>query len=807
MLKTYFKIAWRNLSRSRLFAFVNIGGLAVALASFMIILIYFNYELSYDKWDPALGQVYKIGLRENQDISGTTPAPLASFLAKNYAHAEAATAIMPAGDYEILLSAGEKRLYQKGVVTVDSSFLKVFPYRLVQGDPLTALNPPNAVVLSEALSRKLFGNQDPVGRTVKIYNMIDGLVTGVMRAPAGPSHLDAQMLMRDPSERRNKFWENHSFQTYIKLRHPLAAAVVGKDVDRIYYDARLKKDGQSLETFRKTGNQSGLFADAVADLHNFPQHGETHFKITMVLLILAVFLLVAGAINFSNLSLARAITRAREVGVRKVLGSGRGQIILQSLFEIALQCLVSLGLAVLLVNITLPWFSSSFDLPLTLRNHTIVTICMQMAFCLLLIVLVSGLYPALFLSGFQTAEVLKGKFSRGNRGVFFRNSLLLVQLTLSALFITGIVVVNRQMDFMQGKDLGFNASGVLRIEATQKSREENFPQVRSALLSVPGVEYVSKSTAVPGSPQLDTGTNEFRFAGKNVRLNIVKVGVDYFRTMDIKLIHGRLFENGRPEDLDNTAVINESALRAMGAAGPAGKGDPAGAVDPVGKLIYFPGCDTVPYTIVGVVKDFNVQSLETRIVPAIYSISNAHCSYNSGGAILVKISAGQVRQTMAGIGAAWKNLEPAFPIRYSFLDANFRQLIAGYIRLEKIILLFSVISILIAVTGLFALTSFLAQQRVKEIGIRKVLGASVGSITGLLSKDFVKLLVLAIVIATPLSWWALSRWLEDFAYRIDLRWWMFGLAGLITMGITLLTVCSRAIRVAMGNPVESLRTE
>lgn len=796
MIKNYLKIAWRNVVKNRMYSVVNITGLAIGLASFIVILVYLNYELSYDKWDASLQRVYKVSMQQDKDILETTPAPLADLLAQSYPNVEAATSIQPDGDFQMLLTAGEKKIYQTGVVTVDSFFLKVFPYKLVRGNAATALNLPNAVILSEEVSAKLFGNADPMGKTIKIYNSIEGVVTGIMKAPAGPSSLDAQMLMRDPYQKQNHFWQNYSFQTYIKLKQVAAEAKLESDINNVYYDAQLKKDNKTLAEYRKAGNQTALFTDAIQNLHNFPKHGESHFKITIVLLVLAVFLLIAGAINFSNLSVARAITRAKEVGIRKVLGSKRGHIIMQALFEITIQCFISLLLAIVFVNITLPYFSNGFNVPLSFfNNENTVSICLQVTGSLLIIILVSGLYPALFLSNFQTAAVLKGKYTRGAKGVFFRNSLLVVQLTLSALFITGIIVVNRQMSFMQNKDLGFSPSQVIRIEATQQSREQKFPVVQNALLSVAGVEYVSKSTSVPGSKYLDTSTNDFKYAGNSYRLNSVKVSVDYFRTMNIKLVQGRFFENNHPEDLDNTAIINESAFKQLGVANAAG------------NSITFPYCDTLPYTIVGVVKDFNIQGMESHVVPTIYSISNAHCGYRSGGAILVKIKTGNVQQTLAGITAAWKKIEPDFPIRYSFLDQDFQKLFAEYIRLGKVVLFFSVISILIAVTGLFALTSFLAQQRVKEIGVRKVLGASVSGITALLSKDFIKLVIVAIVIAMPIAWWALSKWLNDFAYRINLDWWMFAMAGVITVVITLITVCVQAIKAAMANPVESLRTE
>jgi len=783
MLKNYFKTALRNFERHRLHAFINIGGLSIGMASFIVILVYLNYELSYDKWDASLKRVYRVSMRKDGDILSNTPAPLASFLLEKYPGVEAATAFVPAGDFEALLSSGEKSIYQKGLVETDSSFFKVFPYRLVLGDAATALNPPNAIVISEEVSRKLFGSDNPIGKPIKLFNVMNAVVTGVLREPQGPSHLTVQVLMRSPNERSNKFWENYSYQTYVRMIRPVSVVPMGEGMSRVYHETR-KEPG------------TGLFTDAVEDIHNFPQHGESHFTITVVLLVLAVFILIAGAINFSNLSLARAMTRAKEVGIRKVLGSGRNHIVLQSLLEISLQCFISLVLALLLVSRALPYFSGHFNLPLGFfKGQNALLLGAQLGACLLLIILISGMYPALFLSGFQTAEVLKGKYTRGKGGMFFRNSLLVVQLSLSALFITGIIVVNRQVSYMQSEYLGFEPSKVLKIEATQKTRDKDFAQVRQSLLSVPGVEYVAKSTSVPGSQVLDTSTNAFKYEGGQYRLNSVKVGTDYFKVMDIKLMKGRFFSDLHPEDADYSAIINETALKKLGIA------------DPTGRYIYFPYCDSIPYTIVGVVKDFHIQGLQHAVVPTIYTISNAHCEFRSGGAVLVKIRTDHVQQTLAGIQAVWKKQEPDFPIRYSFLDQDFQRLLTEYIRLERIIFFFSIVSLVITGIGLFALTSFLCRQRVKEIGVRKVLGASVAGVTVLLSRDFLKILVISVAIALPLAGWALSRWLESFAYRVSLSWWMFVLAGLITMGATLLTVCIQAVRSASVNPVKSLRIE
>jgi len=475
MIKNYIKIAWRNVVKNATQSSINVIGLAIGLASFIVILIYLNYELSYDKWDSSLKKVYKVSMKQNDEVQPTTQAPLASMLASNHPDIEAATCIQPDDDFECLMAVGDKKIYQKGIVTyTDSSFFKVFPYHLTMGDVNTALLPPNAVILSEEVSHKLFGNSNPIGKTIRMFSQVECLVTGVLQEPTSPTHFKTKVLMHDPWWKTNKHWQNFSYLTYIKLKHPLADQQLEASIDNVYFRDWVKRTGKSLATAKRTDFHRSLFTDRVGNLHNFPKYGASNFKITLTLLVLAMFLLIASAINFSNFSIVRAITRAREVGIRKVLGSSRWNIVFQALFEISIQCLIGLTLAMVLVSVMLPYFSHSFNVPLSfLGSDNLLSICLQIGGSLLAIILVSGLYPALFLSNFQAANVLKGDYKTGNKGVFFRNSLLVVQLTLSALFITGIIIINRQLSFMQNKDLGFNPSQVVRIEAGQSTRDDN----------------------------------------------------------------------------------------------------------------------------------------------------------------------------------------------------------------------------------------------------------------------------------------------------------------------------------------------
>ena len=796
MIKNYFKTAWRNLLKNKTHGIINISGLAVGLAGFLVILLYLNHELSYDTWSDELKRVYKISERTDDDILEQTPAPLAEFLNANAASVASATRISPAGSYEVLLSVGDKKIYQTGSIEVDSSFFKVFPYRMLHGNAATALDKPNAMVISEAVAKKLFGDADPIGQTVNVFNYFDGIVTAVMQEPEAPSHLEAELVYRAPYEKSNSFWQNYSYQTYVKTHHEIQVDELERDLDQLYYRQRLKSENLSFSDFRQKGHQAGLFVEAVQDLHNFPKHGSSNFPTVSVLLLLAVLLLLQGTINFSNLSLAGTIRRAKEVGVRKVLGSDRKQVLWQFLGETSIQCLIALTISLLLVHLILPVFNREFGIDLSLlRSSHLYSLSLQVAGCLLVIIVLSGLYPAVFLSRYNANQVLKGNIPKGTRGAGFRNALIVVQFAVSAFFIIATIVISQQMEYMQNEDKGFSGEQVMRLEASQQIRDAKFETVSNTLLNIPGVEYVSKSTTVPGDIFVDTSTVTFNHAGNSYRMASVKVSTDYFKTLDIDLVEGRMFDHSYTDQHTRNAIVNETAAKKLN------------LDEPLGATLTFPSCDSIPVQIVGVVKDFNVSGFENNIQPVVYTIGNDACMWQSGGALLVKLQGDGLPHSVAAVEQAWKEIDPDFPIRYSFLDENFEKLFASYVRLQKVINFFAFTAIAIAVMGLFSLTAFLIGQRTKEIGIRKVLGAEVHELNLLLGKGFIRLILIAVVIAIPLGWWAAGTWLEGFAYRIELDVWTFLIVALALVGIALLTVGIQTTRAALSNPVESLRSD
>jgi len=799
MIKNYFKTTLRNLWKNKAYSSINILGLAIGLASFLVILLYLNHELSYDRWDPELEKVYKVSERGEEDIFETTRAPLASLLRENATQVQSATSIMAGGSFELPLSVGDRQYYQGNTLSADSLFFRVFPYTFLQGDALTALDRPNAMVISDRVAAKLFGSEDPIGKTIRVFNSFDCEVTGILQTPDKPSHLAVDLVYRAPFEKSNFHWSNQSFQTYIKTKQPLPVAGIERIVDELYYNHRIKEnEGLSYQAFRNAGHQAGLFVDAVQDLHNFPKHGDSNITTVSVLLVLATLLLLAGAINFSNLSIAASIRRAKEVGVKKVLGSSRARLFWQFMGEITFQCVIGLGLSMLLLSVMLPYFNREFGVELNFfQTGHIAPLLLQVLLSLLLITLLSGLYPAVFLSRYNTAKVLKGDYSRGTKGMALRNTLIVAQFVVAAFFIFGTVVVSRQLHYMQNRDTGFSGKQVLRIQPfMQKSRDDGFGAIRNTLLQIPGVQSVAKTTAVPGDAYMvDTSTIEFKYRGELHRMTSVKVSADYFKTMGIDLLAGRFFNDSHVDQHTRSAIVNETAAKRLG------------IQQASEAFITFPYCDSIPVQVVGIVRDFNVLGFEQQIQPAVYTIGNEACVFQSGGAILVKLAGDDLRKSVAAIEEAWKTIEPGFAIRHSFLDDNFQKLFASHLRLQRVVNFFGFTAIAIALMGLFALTAFLVGQRTKEISIRKVLGAGIADLGLLLGKDFMRLIAIAVLIAVPVGWWAANEWLQGFAYRISLNGWLFVSVAVGVLAVAALTVAVHTIKAAIANPVDSLREE
>jgi putative ABC transport system permease protein len=795
MLNHYIKIAWRNFLLHKQYGAINILGLAAGLASFIGVLLYLNYELSYDSWHPSLKRVHKVSMIEGSEVLPATPAPLAAYLQQNLPYIEAATAINYAGSYQVQLEANNTVFFQEGLVTADSLFFKVFPYELAVGSTATALNSPNAVIISEEVAQKLFGLSNPLGQTLKLYNSYEGQITGVLKKPTTPSHLNVQILMRDPYQASNTHWQNYSYDTYIKLSETSSIDVLDKKLSRAYYNAWFSEKDISYTDYVAQDKYAKLYAEPVGKLQNQPRYGPSNTRLLLVLVGLAGMLLLAGCINFSNLSIVKAMGRAKEVGMRKVMGSSSGQIVVQLMCETALQSLLALLLAVLLVQVSLPYFNQSFGLELQFwQSAKLPMLLLQVTVALVIVILLSGLYPALLSSRFTTAHILKGGTSQGRSGKYLRNLLLVTQFIITAFFIICIVAVNRQLIFLQQYDKGLNEEQVLRLEASQQVREQGFEKLKHELESIAGVASVAKTTAVPGSQYYDSTTYRYVIGEQEHRLVSVKVSADYFNTLGVNLLEGRNFKNNSSDDSARTAIVNQAAAKLLG------------PDSPVGKIIRSKGCSQ-PTEVIGLVNDFQVAGPERRVLPTLFTIGNNECMYQSGGAVLVKLNGQHLPATLAALEKVWTTIEPGVPLRYSFLDTHFQNLLSSYFRLQKVITFFGITALLISLTGLFALTAYATDRRTKEIVIRKVLGASMLSLILGISRELVLLIGLAMLIALPLAYAAVNYWLESFAYRIALPWYFYLAIAVGLASVALGIITWQIYRAVNSNPVTNLRSE
>ena len=634
-----------------------------------------------------------------------------------------------------------------------------------------------------------------MGEQLKIFGgAVTGVITGVFEPVSTPTHLPSEIFYRSPWEKENNNWSNFSYATYISTLAPVEQKLFDEKITALYAKQQLNLSGEKLSRYVQAADSDRYFTEQLNELHTNPKSGGGNITTIKVLLLLAAALLIAGAINFSNLSLASSLDRLKEIGVRKVMGASKADIFRQYFFSVAIQCLISLGTAALLVALIIPLFKQEFNVQLNLFDYSDTGFYIQLVIVLAVVAVLSGVYPSVVLSRFNAAEVIKGK--PGTNGKTNGSNLLVIlQFVLSAFFIIGSIVIYKQVSFLQSSDKGFKADQVLRIEATQKTREQHFETTREKLLSIPGVLAVSKSTTVPGDQYIDTSSNKMKWNNISLKINEVKVSTDYFKTIGAQLLRGRFFDERYADQHTRSIVINEEAARQMNTA------------NPVGEVLIPEGCDTVPAQIIGVVKNFRVQGANMPVQPAMFMIGNFACSYRSGGAILVKLETANPQNTLAAIEKMWREVEPDFPIRYSFLNDNFQQLFTEYRRVQKVVGAFTVTSLFIALMGLFAMCAFLVKRKAKELGIRKVLGAGTLDVFRTVSARYLWNVAIATAVAIPLGWMAAHKWLQSFAFRYQLSWFDFAVAAILSILVAVLTVGFHVFKAAFTNPVDALRND
>lgn len=791
MFKNYLKIAFRNLLKNKGYTAINIGGLAVGLAGFILILLYVNYEMSYEKWNPNAANIYRIDEEKNglSSFSKYTPYPLAGEMKETFPEIKNTSVVYPL-KIDLPIYAGKNSYFFKRFYCIDSNFFKLFPYKAKYGS-LTFK--PGSIILTEETSKKLFGNINPVGRIVTMgkenLNMEfqpHYTVTAILKSPAGPSHLTFEALSWLPPHARlpQSGWQSSNVITYVSIKPKISIGNLTQKIQKIYQQ-KLSPNGKNnglrliLEPITKIHLRS-----AIASVNNL--------QTVIIVSFLAILMLLIACINFTNLSIARSAYRAKEVGMKKVLGAGRLKLIGQFLGESFFQCLIALFLGLVASELLLPSFNHIVGLNLDIWKYGFFNkLWWEIACVLLIVTIVAGGYPAFFLSGYTPAKVLKGNYSRDVKGRFFRNSLLIFQFLIAAIFIMGLFVINKQIQFMKTRDLGFDPHQVISIKTFNTyTKPFLIQQDREKILHIPGIEYMAVANAIPG--QEISQKNYFSYRGDSSFLSIADVSFDYFKTLDIKTLAGRTFSPNFSSDTLKSAVINESAVKAIG------------ITDPVGKTIY--GCGK-SYTIIGVIKDYYNNGFKNSIPPTLYLMHDV-CSNNWKMNMLLKINTNNIVHTLNELKETWPTVNIADPVlRYSFLDKDYGKLFIHYERLSRLFLIATILTIIIAIIGLLALAAFIAQQHTKEIAIRRILGASGKDIIELLNKDFIRLIIIANLISWPIIYILSKKWLSNFAYHIDTPFFQLIIATTILLLLTVIATSIITWRAAKANPVDALKYE
>ncbi|TDS15954.1 ABC transporter permease [Sphingobacterium paludis] len=809
MLKNYIKIAWRNLLMNKTFSVINIVGLAISLASFILIALYVTDELRYDQHHKKSDRIYRI----NSDLTiggtdlhlATSSDPMGATLKAEYPEVEAFVRFYNSSGGR-LLKRGDQFIHEAKIAYADSTLFDVFTIPLVAGETAHGLNKPNTVVISESAAKRYFGTADVIGKSIETNNAKEApyKITAVFEDMPRTSHFQFDFIfsMHQVDYPWNSFL-SHNFHTYVLLADGADVRSFDRNFEQIIQkhilpQARQLMDINSMEDFQRSGNKIQYTLMPLKDIHlhsdRYPELGVNgDVQYVRIFSCIAIFVLLLACVNFMNLSTARSAARAKEVGVRKVLGSKKKWLITQFLTESMLMVWMAFLLAIGLSALFLHYFNTIAGKELAFAD------LFSPAFLLLLLLFtlvvggLAGIYPALVLSRFKPISVLKGKIDGGFRRSKFRSGLVVFQFLTSVALAAGTMIIYQQLNFIQHKKIGFDKDHVLIVKGTQ-ALGANAESFRHSISQLPDVQSSSFARFLPvaNSDRNDNAFSKDPVMNESNSFNAQRwdIDYDYIPTLGMEISQGRNFS--RQYGSDSTGMlINESAAKVLGYA------------NPVGQKIYMPYGDgeSMAYTVVGVVKNFHFESLRQHVGPLVMRLGN------NRSAAAFRVSSTDLKQFIGNVEQEWKARSPALPFSYHFLDESFDAMYKVEQRVGKLAISFSILAVFIACLGLFGLTTFIVEQRVKEIGIRKVLGASISGILVMISKDFVRLVLIAVVIGTPLTWWAMSKWLEDFAYRIDIKWWMFALAGFLSIMVALMTISYQAIRAAKANPVNSLRDE
>ncbi|RBL88081.1 ABC transporter permease [Chitinophaga flava] len=805
MIRNYFKIAVRNLWRNKGFSAINIFGLAIGLATCLLITMFIIDELSYDRSNKKADRIYRVNadflLNGNAFRERYTPALLGATMKKDFPGIENYVRLRGFGDRSILIKKGNETLMERYAGFADSTIFDVFTLPLIAGNPKTALARPFTMVISKKMAMKYFGTTNAVGQILHIDNADDYQITGVMEDMPAASHMHFDFIkaMAGLPDSRNPSWMADNYDTYLLVRPDIGEATINnylKTLTQNYMDGQLKKmTGSSIAELERSGGHFRYDVLPLTKIHlysPFTNEVEPTGNIQYIYIfgVVAVFILLMACVNFMNLSTARSAGRSKEVGVRKVLGSQRRNLVAQFLTESVLTSMIALLFAIALAWALLPYLNQVAGKTITVALLFNRWLLPGMLLTIVIVGLLAGSYPALFLSSFEPVKVLKGKLATGFRGGWLRNSLLVFQFSTAVILIVGTLVIYSQLNYIRNKKLGYSREQVVVLQNTQ-SLWVHAATFKQEILQLPGVKSGTMADVLPVSSIMNTSIysrDAAGSAGQVLGLFEWNVDADYINTLGMQIAKGRNFSPDMPSD-SNALLVNETAAKLLG------------FTDLENRFLY-PNYDGYkPLKVIGIIRDFNSGSLRKKIPPIVMRLAH------QPNCMAFRISTDNIPALMSKVEDKFHNMPnmDGQPFRYTFLDDDFNRLYQAEQRTGKIFVSFTCFAILISCLGLFGLVTYAVEQRTREISIRKVLGASVTGIVTLLSKDFLKLVAVAIVVASPLAWFIMDRWLQDFAYRIHISWWVFVLTAVLAVLITVLTICLRAIKAARANPAVTLR--
>ncbi|WP_373492901.1 ABC transporter permease [Aquiflexum sp.] len=818
MLKNHFIIAWRSLKKNKLISVINILGLALGICTCLVISLFVMDELSYDRFHANADRIYRVNLQAKMGKEflneASVMAPVAEAFVDEIPEVESATRISN-HHQNTKIRIGEKVIRKGATVFVDPNFFEIFDLPFIKGDPKTALSKPNSIVLTRDQAKLLFEGNDPIDQLVKLedigyydggYQSLAGdfIVTGVIEniPTASHFHFDIFASMLGNPHSNNLSWLSGSYSTYLLLADGAKADQVQEKVPAIvqkYMESQMIQGlGMNFEEFFESGNFVYLNLQPLTEIHlssvfkgqgQFEAGGD--MKTVIIYCIIAVFMLVVACINFMNLSTAGASKRMKEIGVRKVMGSEKRHLMFQFLAESFVSICLATLFGIVLASFTMPYFNEFTDKAISLGvlfNPKIWAVLLGM---ILVVTVMAGGYPAFFLSGFKPVDSLKKKMSTNTKGAF-RSGLVVFQFSVSVILIIGTIVVMQQMDYIQNRDNGYQRDQliVLREAGLLGSQLDVF---KDKLKSDPRIRHVTKSAYIPAGPTDTSSQNIKSKDSPDSQIRTIQFGIDeeYLATMGMELIMGRNFSLEFGTEKSNV-ILNETAVKELGIAN-----------DPIGKTLermtdLQGGKEEV--IVIGVVKDFVARSLREPIKPLMMI-------YNPYYSLILKTDSNDLNGLLSDMEEMWASFNTGEDFHYAFLDELYNETYIQEAKMGSFLTVLAGMTIFVACLGLFGLVTFTAEQRLKEIGIRKVLGSTIGQIVGMLTKDFIKLIGLALLISFPAGYYFMELWLKNFAYHVDIEWWIFALAGLITILIALATIFSRSIKAALMNPVENLRSE